>query len=201
MDTSFQDRLRGFRQVLASAGVSVPPAWDVRTKATRIEDGIEAADGLLRVARRPAAVFAMTDRMAMGLNPAPAGGRRSDPRRDRRPGVRRYPLCVVLPGPADDGQDSGVAGGRSGSRVPLRPDGWQGLAEAPAAALGARDGRTGLLPVTRRLAESGKGEDRVGVPGGGQSRGGDVMRRTVSWSLFVACALTLALQSAAMGWS
>lgn len=67
MDTSFQDRLRGFRQVLASAGVSVPPAWDVRTKATRIEDGIEAADGLLSVARRPAAVFAMTDRMAMGL--------------------------------------------------------------------------------------------------------------------------------------
>jgi LacI family transcriptional regulator len=66
-DTSFQDRLLAFRQVLAAAGVSVPAAWDLRMKATRIEDGIEAADGLLSLRRRPSAVFAMTDRMAMGL--------------------------------------------------------------------------------------------------------------------------------------
>jgi LacI family transcriptional regulator len=66
-DTSFEDRLRSFRQVLASAGVLVPVRWDLRTKATRIENGIEAADAILALADRPAAVFAMTDRMAMGL--------------------------------------------------------------------------------------------------------------------------------------
>jgi LacI family transcriptional regulator len=67
VDTSFQDRIRSFRQVLASAGASVSPRWDLRTKATRIEDGVEAADALLSLADRPTAVFAITDRLAMGL--------------------------------------------------------------------------------------------------------------------------------------
>jgi LacI family transcriptional regulator len=67
VDTSFQDRFRAFRQVLASAGVSVPTHWDLRTKTTRIEDGMEAADAILALADRPTAIFAMTDRMAMGL--------------------------------------------------------------------------------------------------------------------------------------
>lgn len=67
VDTSFQDRLRAFRRALASAGVSVPAHWDVRTKATWIEDGMAAADAILALADRPTAIFAMTDRMAMGL--------------------------------------------------------------------------------------------------------------------------------------
>jgi len=67
MDTSFEDRLRSFRQVLASAGVSVPSLWDVRTKTTGIEDGLDAGDQILALSRRPTAIFATTDRMAMGL--------------------------------------------------------------------------------------------------------------------------------------
>jgi LacI family transcriptional regulator len=67
MDTSFEDRVRGFRQVLASAGVSVPALWDVRTKTTGLDDGVEAADQIVAISKRPTAIFATTDRMAMGL--------------------------------------------------------------------------------------------------------------------------------------
>lgn len=66
-DTSFQDRLQSFRRVLASAAVSVPARWDFRTKATDLENGVEAADTILALADRPSAVFAITDRIAMGL--------------------------------------------------------------------------------------------------------------------------------------
>jgi DNA-binding LacI/PurR family transcriptional regulator len=67
MDTSFEDRVRSFRQVLGAAGVSVPPLWDVRTKTTGIEDGVDAADQILAIPKRPTAIFATTDRLAMGL--------------------------------------------------------------------------------------------------------------------------------------
>ncbi len=67
MDSSFEDRLRSFRRVLAAAGISIAPSWDVRTKATRIEDGVGAAEAILALRRRPSAVFALTDRLAMGL--------------------------------------------------------------------------------------------------------------------------------------
>ena len=67
MDTSFEDRLRGFRQVLASAAVSVPPVWEVRAKTTGIEDGFDAADQIATLSKWPTAIFATTDRMAMGL--------------------------------------------------------------------------------------------------------------------------------------
>ncbi len=67
MDTSFEDRVRGFRQVLAAAGVSVPPVWEVRAKTTGIEDGLDAADQMATLSKRPTAIFATTDRMAMGL--------------------------------------------------------------------------------------------------------------------------------------
>jgi LacI family transcriptional regulator len=66
-DTSFEDRIRSFRQVLASAGASVPSLWDVRTKTTAIEDGIDAADQIAALSKRPTAIFATTDRIAMGL--------------------------------------------------------------------------------------------------------------------------------------
>jgi DNA-binding LacI/PurR family transcriptional regulator len=69
MDTSFEDGVRGFRQVLGAAGASVPPVWDVRTTATGIDDGVDAADQILAIPKRPTAIFATTDRLAMGLIP------------------------------------------------------------------------------------------------------------------------------------
>ena len=67
LDTSFRDRIQGFRETLTSAGMSVPAPWELRTKATGIEDGVEAANGILALRRRPSAIFATTDREAMGL--------------------------------------------------------------------------------------------------------------------------------------
>jgi LacI family transcriptional regulator len=66
-NTAIQDRVFGFREVLASAGVTVPDRWDVRTQRTRIEDGMEAADQIVALADRPAALFVTTDRKAMGV--------------------------------------------------------------------------------------------------------------------------------------
>jgi LacI family transcriptional regulator len=66
-NTAMQDRIRGFREVLASAGVSVPGPWDVQTRRTLIEDGMEAADRILALSDRPSACFVTTDRQAMGL--------------------------------------------------------------------------------------------------------------------------------------
>ena len=45
----------------------MPSRWDLRTKATWIEDGMAAADAILALRHRPSAVFATTDREAMGL--------------------------------------------------------------------------------------------------------------------------------------
>lgn len=66
-NSAMQDRVHGFREVLASAGVSVPPSWDIRTRQTLIEDGMEAADRLLLLPDRPSAIFVTTDRKAMGV--------------------------------------------------------------------------------------------------------------------------------------
>jgi len=65
-NSAMQDRIHGFREVLASSGVSVPPPWDIRTRQTLIEDGLEAADRLL-LTDRPSAIFVTTDRTAMGV--------------------------------------------------------------------------------------------------------------------------------------
>jgi LacI family transcriptional regulator len=66
-NTAMHDRVLGFREVLASAGIIVPDRWDVRTHRTWIEDGMEAADRLLAISDRPSALFVTADRKAMGL--------------------------------------------------------------------------------------------------------------------------------------
>jgi len=66
-NTAIQDRVLGFREVLASAGVPVPDQWDCRTQRTWIEDGMEAADQILALSNRPSALFVTTDRKAMGV--------------------------------------------------------------------------------------------------------------------------------------
>ncbi len=67
LDTSFQDRIHSFRRVLHTAGVSILRQWDIRTKTTGLEDGLDAADRILACSERPQVVFATTDRTAMGL--------------------------------------------------------------------------------------------------------------------------------------
>lgn len=62
-----QARIQGFREVVASAGVSIRDAWDVELSGTQIEDGIGAADRLLTSAARPTALFVSSDRIAIGL--------------------------------------------------------------------------------------------------------------------------------------
>jgi len=53
--------------VFSEAGVELPPRWDLRTPATLLEDGMEAADRFLAMPDRPRAVFVSTDRQAMGF--------------------------------------------------------------------------------------------------------------------------------------
>ena len=62
-----QARVQGFREVLASAGVTVRDAWDVQVSGAQIRDGIEAVDRLLVQAERPSALFVTSDRKALGV--------------------------------------------------------------------------------------------------------------------------------------
>ena len=66
-NNAIQDRVLGFREHLASAGVHLPDQWDFRTQRTLIEDGMEAADRILALSDRPSALFVTTDRQAMGV--------------------------------------------------------------------------------------------------------------------------------------
>lgn len=66
-NTAMQARVQGFRLALAEAAISVPESWEVRTSATLIEDGIEAAERILAGSERPSALFVTTDRAAMGV--------------------------------------------------------------------------------------------------------------------------------------
>jgi LacI family transcriptional regulator len=67
-NTAIEARARGYRAVLDAAGVPLAAAWELETPGTLVEDGIDAADRLLALpAPRPTAVFATTDRQAMGL--------------------------------------------------------------------------------------------------------------------------------------
>lgn len=66
-NTAIQDRVLGFREVLAAVGITVPDRWDVRTRRTRVEDGMEAADRILALSDRPSTLFVTTDRKAMGV--------------------------------------------------------------------------------------------------------------------------------------
>ena len=62
-----QARVRGFRDMLASDGVSLRHPWDLQVQGVQIEDGIEAARRLLACRPRPSAVFTTNDRVAIGI--------------------------------------------------------------------------------------------------------------------------------------
>jgi LacI family transcriptional regulator len=66
-NTAVRSRVRGFREVLAGAGVAVPDAWDLLTPGTLIEHGMDAVDRLLARPDRPSALFVTADRTALGV--------------------------------------------------------------------------------------------------------------------------------------
>ncbi len=62
-----QARFLSFREVLRSAGVPLPDAWDVRTSGAEINDDVEAVDRLLAQSQPPFAMFVTSDRQALGV--------------------------------------------------------------------------------------------------------------------------------------
>jgi LacI family transcriptional regulator len=66
-NNAVEDRVRGFREVLADAGITLQDTWDLRTPQTLIEDGIEASRRVQAMNKRPSALFVVTDRQAMGV--------------------------------------------------------------------------------------------------------------------------------------
>lgn len=63
------DRLRGYRQTMADAGLPIDPAWEV-TGDFSAHGGLTAAGRLLEAATLPTAVFAASDEMAIGATHA-----------------------------------------------------------------------------------------------------------------------------------
>jgi len=63
--SSSRDRLAGYRQALAEAGVDFDERYAVES-AFSIEAGAEAAEKLLRLSDRPTAIFAVNDNTAIG---------------------------------------------------------------------------------------------------------------------------------------
>lgn len=60
-----RERLEGYRQTMARAGLPIDPAWEVTGDFTA-RGGLEACPQLLAVAERPTAVFVASDEMAIG---------------------------------------------------------------------------------------------------------------------------------------
>jgi len=65
--TAVQARVLGFREVLGSAGLTVPEMWDFQVPGSQIGYGVEVADRLLGLSERPSALFVTSDRMAIGV--------------------------------------------------------------------------------------------------------------------------------------
>lgn len=63
--TSSADRLAGYRQALAEAGLPVEEEWEVSGSSTK-ESGFQAMHRLLAQKERPTAVFAFNDAVAIG---------------------------------------------------------------------------------------------------------------------------------------
>ncbi|MET0837653.1 MAG: LacI family DNA-binding transcriptional regulator [Marmoricola sp.] len=63
--TAPTDRLAGYRQTMAAAGVTIDPAWEVTGDFTA-QGGLAAGRQLLQARNRPTAVFAGSDEMAFG---------------------------------------------------------------------------------------------------------------------------------------
>lgn len=64
-NAAHRDRIEGFSQALARAGVEPPQI--LLTPTQRLQDGLDAADRLLALARPPTAAFVIADRMAIGV--------------------------------------------------------------------------------------------------------------------------------------
>lgn len=62
----FVAREQGFREGLRQFGLDVPPEWTLYTHEWGFEPGRAAADRLLRLDKLPTAIFAATDRFAIG---------------------------------------------------------------------------------------------------------------------------------------
>lgn len=60
-----QDRLEGYRQTMARAGLTIDPAWEVSGDFTA-HGGLTACRRLLAAENRPTAIFAASDEMAVG---------------------------------------------------------------------------------------------------------------------------------------
>ena len=60
-----RERLSGYRDVLAEAGISINPDW-IKPGDWEVEGGYRAAQSLLQVKERPTAIFAANDSMALG---------------------------------------------------------------------------------------------------------------------------------------
>lgn len=58
-------RLEGFRTQLAEAGVALPPEW-IQFGSYRLEDGYAMSQRLLDLPKRPRAIFAASDMLALG---------------------------------------------------------------------------------------------------------------------------------------
>lgn len=61
-----RERLLGYEQTMAAAGLPVDPAWVVPSDFTTA-GGVRAAESLLALEPRPTAVFAASDEMAIGV--------------------------------------------------------------------------------------------------------------------------------------
>lgn len=59
-------RLDGFRSRLAEAGVHLPPEW-IQLGSYRLEDGYVMTQRLLTLPKRPRAIFAASDMLALGV--------------------------------------------------------------------------------------------------------------------------------------
>jgi DNA-binding LacI/PurR family transcriptional regulator len=63
------DRLRGYRQTMAGAGLAIDPAWEVTGDFSAL-GGLTACRQLLEASNLPTAIFAASDEMAIGATHA-----------------------------------------------------------------------------------------------------------------------------------
>lgn len=69
--TATEERLRGFQAAMARAGMLADPAL-IQYSNFRVDGGLQSAQDLLNLAEPPTAIFAFSDRMAMGVIQAAA---------------------------------------------------------------------------------------------------------------------------------
>jgi LacI family transcriptional regulator len=65
--SAIRARVGGFRHKLETAGVSIPPEWDLQVLGSSIESGMAVAEQLISGGHCPRALFVTSDRLAMGV--------------------------------------------------------------------------------------------------------------------------------------